>query len=119
MLGASMCVADRPITTADPVVSAVERLHVVAPDAQLPILPITVLVLVGLFLIQRHGTGSVGKVFGPVMLGWFAILAVMGVSWIVRERGGLFSLAPSHALPFFTQHQLSSLAVPSSGVLTA
>ena len=76
-----------------------------APDAQIPILPITVLVLVGLFLIQRHGTGSVGKVFGPVMLGWFAILAVMGVSWIVREPQVLFALDPTRALRLITQHQ--------------
>ena len=61
-------------------------------------LPITVVVLVGLFVIQRHGTGSVGKVFGPVMLGWFAILAVMGVSWIVREPGVLVALDPTRAV---------------------
>ena len=85
ILGASLFFADGAITPAISVLSAVEGLHVAAPDAQIPILPITVLVLVGLFLIQRHGTGSVGKVFGPVMLGWFVILAVMGVSWIVRE----------------------------------
>jgi len=91
---------------------------VAAPDAQIPILPITVLVLVGLFLIQRHGTGSVGRVFGPVMLGWFAILAVMGVSWIVREPGVLFALDPSHALRLLTQHQVSSLAVLAGVFLT-
>src|SRR6202011_730399 len=92
ILGASLFFADGAITPAISVLSAVEGLHVAAPDAQIPILPITVLVLVGLFLIQRHGTGSVGKVFGPVMLGWFAILAVMGVSWIVREPKVLFAL---------------------------
>jgi len=79
--------ADGAITPAISVLSAVEGVHVAAPDAQIPILPITVVVLVGLFLIQPAWHGSVGKVFGPVMLGWFAILAVMGVSWIVREPG--------------------------------
>src|SRR5712692_5982106 len=80
ILGASLFFADGAITPAISVLSAVEGLHVAAPEAQIPILPITALVLVGLFLIQRHGTGSVGKVFGPVMLGWFAILAVMCAS---------------------------------------
>src|SRR5712671_5379798 len=76
ILGASLFFADGAITPAISVLSAVEGLHVAAPDAQIPALPITVVVLVGLFLIQSKGTGSVGKVFGPVMLGWFAVLAV-------------------------------------------
>jgi hypothetical protein len=98
ILGAALFFSDGAITPAISVLSAVEGLHVAAPDAQIPILPITLVVLVGLFLIQRHGTGSVGKVFGPVMLGWFAILAVMGVSWIVREPRVLLALDPSRAL---------------------
>src|SRR5450631_2849305 len=73
ILGASLFFADGAITPAISVLSAVEGLHVAAPDAQIPVLPITLVVLVGLFLIQRHGTGSVGNEFGPVMLGWFAI----------------------------------------------
>jgi KUP system potassium uptake protein len=91
--------------------SAVEGLRVAAPDAQIPILPITLVVLVGLFLIQRHGTGSVGRVFGPVMLGWFLILAVMGVSWIVREPGVLLAIDPTRALGLLTQHKIGALAV--------
>ena len=111
ILGASLFFADGAITPAISVLSAVEGLHVAAPDAQIPVLPITVVVLVGLFVIQRHGTGSVGKVFGPVMLGWFAILAVMGVSWIVREPGVLLALDPSRAIGLLAQHQIGSLAV--------
>jgi KUP system potassium uptake protein len=100
------------------VLSAVEGLHVAAPTAQIPILPITIVVLVGLFLIQRHGTGSVGKVFGPVMLGWFAILAVMGVSWILREPRVLMALDPTHAMRLFSDHQISALAVLAGVFLT-
>src|ERR1700719_228428 len=118
ILGASLFFADGAITPATSVLSAVEGLHVAAPDAQIPVLPITLFVLVGLFLIQRHGTGSVGKVFGPVMLGWFAILAVMGVSWIGAEPGVLLALDPSHALRLLTQHQISSLAVLAGVFLT-
>src|ERR1700720_1313276 len=111
ILGASLFFADGAITPAISVLSAVEGLHVAAPDAQIPVLPITALVLVGLFLIQRHGTGSVGRIFGPVMLGWFAVLTVMGVSWIVREPGVLQALDPSRGLRLLGQHQIGSLAV--------
>src|ERR1700739_2065542 len=111
ILGASLFFADGAITPAISVLSAVEGLHVAAPDAQIPILPITIVVLVGLFLIQRHGTGSVGKVFGPVMLGWFLILAVLGISWIVREPGVLLAIDPTHALGLLTQHKIGALAV--------
>jgi KUP system potassium uptake protein len=118
ILGASLFFADGAITPAISVLSAVEGLHVAAPDAQIPVLPITVVVLVGLFLIQRQGTGSVGKVFGPVMLGWFIVLAVMGVSWIVREPGVLLALDPTRALGLLAQHQVSSLAVLAGVFLT-
>jgi len=118
ILGASLFFADGAITPAISVLSAVEGLHVAAPDAQIPILPITVVVLVGLFLIQRHGTASVGKVFGPVMLGWFAILAVMGVSWIVREPGVLLALDPTRAIRLLAQHQIGALAVLAGVFLT-
>ena len=111
ILGASLFFADGAITPAISVLSAVEGLHVAAPDAQFPVLPITLVVLIGLFVIQRHGTGSVGKVFGPVMLGWFAVLAAMGLRWIVREPGVLLALDPTRALGLLGQHQISSLAV--------
>jgi KUP system potassium uptake protein len=118
ILGAALFFSDGAITPAISVLSAVEGLHVAAPDAQIPILPITMAVLVGLFLIQRHGTGSVGKVFGPVMLGWFAILALMGVHWIVREPKVLVALDPSFAIRLITQHQISALAVLAGVFLT-
>src|SRR5579862_5739894 len=111
ILGAALFFSDGAITPAISVLSAVVGLHVAAPDAQIPVLPITVVVLVGLFLIQRQGTGSVGKVFGPVMLGWFIILAVMGVSWIVREPQVLMALDPSRAVRLLAQHQIAALAV--------
>jgi KUP system potassium uptake protein len=118
ILGASLFFADGAITPAISVLSAVEGLHVAAPDAQIPILPITIVVLVGLFLIQRHGTGSVGKVFGPVMLGWFATLAVMGASWIVREPGVLSALDPTRALGLITEHKVGALAVLAGAFLS-
>jgi KUP system potassium uptake protein len=118
ILGAALFFSDGAITPAISVLSAVEGLHVAAPDAQIPILPITMVVLVGLFLIQRQGTGSVGKMFGPVMLGWFAIIAVMGVSWIVREPRVLVALSPVFAFELISQHQISALAVLAGVFLT-
>jgi KUP system potassium uptake protein len=118
ILGASLFFADGAITPAISVLGAVEGLHIAAPDAQIPILPITVLVLVGLFLIQRKGTGSVGKIFGPVMLGWFAILAVMGVAWIVREPRVLLALDPSRGLRLVSEHDVGALAVLAGVFLT-
>ena len=118
ILGAALFFSDGAITPAISVLSAVEGLHVAAPDAQIPILPITIAVLVGLFLIQRHGTGSVGRVFGPVMLGWFVILAVMGALWIVREPRVLFALDPTFALRLILSHKISALAVLAGVFLT-
>jgi KUP system potassium uptake protein len=118
ILGASLFFADGAITPAISVLSAVEGLHVAAPSAQIPILPITVVVLIGLFLIQRQGTGSVATIFGPVMLGWFAILAVMGVSWIVREPQVLFALDPSRGARLFVEHKVGALAVLAGVFLT-
>jgi KUP system potassium uptake protein len=118
ILGAALFFSDGAITPAISVLSAVEGLHVAAPDAQIPILPITLVVLVGLFLIQRHGTGSVGRVFGPVMLGWFAILAGLGVTWIVREPRVLVALSPVYAVQLIAQHQISALAVLAGVFLT-
>jgi KUP system potassium uptake protein len=111
ILGASLFFADGAITPAISVLSAVEGLHVAAPDAQIPVIPITLVALVSLFLSQKHGTGSVGKVFGPVMLVWFGVIAVLGVSWIVREPRVLLAIDPSHALRLLAAHQVSALAV--------
>ena len=118
ILGAALFFSDGAITPAISVLSAVEGLHVAAPDAQIPILPITVAVLVGLFVIQRHGTGSVGKVFGPVMLGWFAVLALLGLRWIVREPEVLAALDPVFAVRLIAQHQIAALAVLAGVFLT-
>jgi KUP system potassium uptake protein len=118
ILGASLFFADGAITPAISVLSAVEGVQIAAPHAHVPVLPITVLVLIGLFLIQRHGTGSVGKVFGPVMLLWFAVLSVMGLRWIILEPRVLLAVDPSNAIRLLTQHQVGALAVLAGVFLT-
>jgi KUP system potassium uptake protein len=118
ILGASLFFADGAITPTITVLSAVEGLQVAAPTAHIPTVPIAIAVLIGFFIIQRHGTGSVGKVFGPIMLGWFLILAVMGISWIVREPRVFLALDPSRALRILSEHQIGSLAVLAGVFLT-
>jgi KUP system potassium uptake protein len=118
ILGASLFFADGAITPTITVLSAVEGLQVAAPAAHIPTVPISIVVLIGFFMIQRHGTGSVSKVFGPLMLGWFLILAVMGVSWIVREPGVLVAINPWFALRMLTEHQVSALAILAGVFLT-
>ena len=118
ILGAALFFADGAITPAITVLSAVEGLQVAAPAAQIPALPITVMVLIGFFIIQRHGTGSVARVFGPLMLAWFAVLAVMGVSWIVREPRVLLALDPSRGARLFMEHKVGALAVLAGVFLT-
>jgi len=118
ILGASLFFADGAITPAISVLSAVEGVQVAAPHSQIPVLPITVCVLIGLFLIQRKGTGSVGKVFGPVMLLWFGALAIMGLSWILREPWVLLALNPLYGLRLFGEHQIGALAVLAGVFLT-
>ena len=118
ILGASLFFADGAITPAITVLSAVEGLQVAAPSAHIPVLPIAVAILLGLFFIQRQGTASVARVFGPVMLGWFAVLAVMGVSWIVREPQVLYALDQTAGLRLFMEHKVGALAVLAGVFLT-
>src|ERR1700736_2212117 len=118
ILGASLFFADGAITPSITILSAVEGLQVAAPAAQLPVLPIAVFVLVGLFIIQRHGTASVARVFGPVMFCWFTVLAIMGVSWIVKEPQVLWAIDPTRGLRLFMEHKVGALAVLAGVFLT-
>jgi len=118
ILGAALFFADGAITPAVTVLGAVEGLKLAAPTAQIPVVPIAIAVLIGLFVIQRHGTGSVAKVFGPLMFGWFALLAVMGVDWIVREPQVLMALNPIYGLRLMMEHKVGALAVMGGIFLT-
>ena len=87
VVGASLLYGDGVITPAISVLSAMEGLKLVAPTFEHFILPATMAILVGLFMIQRHGTGSIGKLFGPVMVAWFAVIGLLGVANICRGAG--------------------------------
>jgi len=103
MLGifaAALFYGDSMITPAISVLSAVEGLDVVAPQFKASVLPITAVVLTGLFWIQKRGTASMGRLFGPVMCLWFAVLALLGVISIVQAPEVLFALNPMYAAEF-------------------
>ena len=100
LFGAALFYGDGVVTPAVSVLSAVEGLKIVAPSLEVLVIPISLVVLIGLFFIQRHGTARVGKLFGPVMLFWFATLAVLGVMSIVSAPGVLRALNPAWAAAF-------------------
>jgi KUP system potassium uptake protein len=108
IVGASLFLGDGVITPAISVLSAVSGLSVVSPSFTHLVIPIALVILVLLFVIQRQGTDKVGKLFGPVMLVWFAVIAVIGVSGIASDPGVLQALSPSWGVEFFFNHGLDS-----------
>jgi KUP system potassium uptake protein len=117
IIGAALLYGDGMITPAISVLSAVEGLEIATPAFKPYIIPITCGVLLGLFSIQRHGTGGVGKMFGPVMLLWFATIGGLGAWHIVKYPGVLAALSPVHAVSFFVRHGGRGFAVLGSVVL--
>ncbi|HET7792791.1 MAG TPA: potassium transporter Kup [Rhizobacter sp.] len=104
IFGTAVFFGDAVITPAMTVLSAVEGLEVAAPGLHRYVVPVTLLVLTGLFVVQRHGTASVGKFFGPVTAVWFIVLALMGVTHIARNPDVLWALSPHYALIFLGAH---------------
>ena len=107
MLGifaAALFYGDSMITPAISVLSAVEGLEVVAPQFKEYVLPVTALILTGLFWIQRYGTGAVGRFFGPIMCAWFGVLAILGLIHIWEAPAVLAALNPIHAFEFLVRH---------------
>lgn len=100
LFAAALFYGDCMITPAISVLSAVEGLNVAAPALKTFIIPITVGILIGLFLLQRRGTGAMGSLFGPVMLLWFVTLAVAGIGGIARQPSVLAALSPHYAVAF-------------------
>ncbi|MBV9826068.1 MAG: KUP/HAK/KT family potassium transporter [Alphaproteobacteria bacterium] len=100
LIGAALLYGDGAITPAISVLSAIEGLKVDAPEVTRFVLPITVAVLVGLFAVQRRGTGFIGGVFGPVMLLWFAAIALLGIRGVIAGPGILAAINPAHAFGF-------------------
>jgi KUP system potassium uptake protein len=114
LFGASLLYGDGMITPAVSVLSAVEGLEVATPFFQPYLIPITIVILLGLFMVQSRGTGRVGVVFGPVTLLWFVTLAVLGVFQIVREPRVLGAVNPIHAFHFFYEKEVHGFLVLGS-----
>jgi KUP system potassium uptake protein len=106
VFGAALFYGDSVITPAISVLSAIEGLEVATPALQPYVVPATIVVLIGLYAVQRHGTAGIGRWFGPVMLAWFAVLAAMGMVNIIQTPAILQALNPWHALRFFLDNRL-------------
>jgi KUP system potassium uptake protein len=100
IFGASLFLGDSIITPAISVLSAVEGLKVVEPSLADAVVPVTAVIIVLLFLAQRRGTGAVGRVFGPVMIVWFAVVAGLGLHAVAGHPAILRALSPTYALGF-------------------
>ena len=100
LVGAALLYGDGTITPAISVLSAVEGLKVDAPGLSHFVIPLTLVILVGLFLVQRRGSGFIGGLFGPVMLAWFIVLGILGARGIVLAPDILAAISPVPALTF-------------------
>ena len=104
IFGAALFFGDSMITPAISVLSAVEGIKVIQPELESWIVPITAVIIVVLFAVQRHGTAAVGRLFGPVMIAWFVAIGACGVNGIVDHPEILKALSPVYALTFMVGH---------------
>src|ERR1700739_3100873 len=100
LIGAALLYGDGVITPAISVLSPVEGLKLDAPQLAPAVVPISIAILIGLFLVQRKGTAFIGNIFGPVMLIWFIAIGLLGVRGIIGAPGILSALSPHHALVY-------------------
>lgn len=117
LFGTALLYGDGMITPAISVLSAVEGLEFITPALHPYIIPITIAILVGIFSIQRHGTAVVGKIFGPVTLVWFLVLAALGINQIISHPDILSAINPMYAVEFFKTNAFKGFTVLGSVVL--
>ncbi|MFP5222731.1 MAG: potassium transporter Kup [Acidobacteriota bacterium] len=115
--GAALLYGDGVITPAISVLSAIEGLEVATAAAKDYVAPLTCVVLVGLFMFQKHGTAAIGRVFGPIMILWFAVLGGLGLVEIIAEPMILSALNPIWAVKFFSINNMHGIVVLGSVVL--
>jgi KUP system potassium uptake protein len=101
LFGAALFFGDGFVTPAISILSAMEGLTVATPKLERFVLPGAVMILTGLFLMQRHGTGAMGRLFGPITLVWFITLALLGLRWVITAPGVMLAINPLHAVHFF------------------
>ncbi|WP_371858328.1 potassium transporter Kup [Pseudomonas sp. FW215-L1] len=118
LFGAALFYGDSMITPAISVLSAVEGLELAFDGIEHWVVPLSVVVLVALFLIQKHGTARIGTLFGPVMVLWFVVLGALGVYGILQRPEVLQALNPIWAVRFFTVHPGMGVAILGAVVLS-
>lgn len=107
LFGACLLYGDGTITPAISVLSAVEGLRVAAPSLDAFVVPLTIAILVTLFVVQRHGSAKIGRLFGPIMLVWFLVLALLGLRGILLEPTVLAAFNPYYAAIFFVNNGMT------------
>jgi KUP system potassium uptake protein len=113
IFGAALLYGDGAITPAMSVLSAVEGLEVAAPRMRPAVLPLTIVILIGLFTLQRRGTAGIGAMFGPIMLVWFTTLGVLGVVNLVRAPEVFNAMLPTHGARFLIENGSAAIGVLS------
>lgn len=111
LFGAALLYGDGIITPAISVLSAMEGLNIATPLFEPYVIPITVVILFFLFFFQKKGTAGVGKIFGPIILIWFVVLGILGISAILKNATILKSLNPIYAIDFFQLHGFAGILV--------
>lgn len=118
LIGGGLFYGDSIITPAMSVLSALEGIQVIAPELKEFIVPVSLLVLFLLFYIQKHGTATVGKMFGPVMIIWFSVLGILGITHIVAEPNVMQALHPKWALHFLITYKFTAFISLGAVVLS-
>lgn len=117
VVGASLFYGDGVVTPAMTVLSAIEGIKVATPALKPFVVPLTLIILICLYAVQSRGTATIGKLFGPVMLLWFAVLSAMGLYNILRMPGILEAFNPIHALEFLFLHRWAAFIALGAVVL--
>ncbi|MFC0348408.1 potassium transporter Kup [Undibacterium danionis] len=117
VVGASLFYGDGVVTPAMTVLSAIEGIKVATPALKPFVVPITLIILIGLYAVQSRGTATIGKLFGPIMVLWFAVLAAMGLYNILRVPDILAAFNPMHALEFLYYHRWAAFIALGAVVL--
>ncbi|MCL2625850.1 MAG: potassium transporter Kup [Cystobacterineae bacterium] len=117
LFGAALLFGDGVITPAISVLSAMEGLKVLSPAAGPWVVPLTACVLLGLFLVQKRGTGGIGRIFGPIMLLWFGVMAVLGAIQLLETPGVLRAVNPEYAIFFFIEYKTRAFILLGAVVL--
>ena len=117
LLGAALFYGDAVITPAISVLSAVEGLELIAPSMAEYIVPLSLVILITLFAAQRYGTHTMGNFFGPIMLVWFGVIGLLGLTQILHHPAILLALNPTHVLTFATQSPILAFLTMGAVVL--